>query len=86
MGWDVGSPKKPIKVIYTDHALDRLESRGISKEEVEEALRNPDSRMPGAQDNTRRVHKRMPNGRSLQVIYKPKGTIVVIITASWREK
>jgi hypothetical protein len=76
----------PATVIYTDHAIDRLESRGITKAEVEEALRNPDSRMPGAQEHTERVHKRMPNGRSLQVIYKPKGARVVIITACWREK
>lgn len=76
----------PATAIYTDHAIDRLESRGITKEEVEEALKNPDSRMPGAQEHTQRVHKRMPNGRSLQVIYKPKGARVVIITACWREK
>lgn len=76
----------PATIIYTDHALDRLESRGITKREIEETIRNPDSRMPGAQAHTERVHRRMPNGRSLQVIYKARGAMLIIITACRREK
>jgi len=40
--------------------------------------------MPGAQKETRRVSKRMPNNDTLQVIYKPKGGTFVVITAMWK--
>ena len=72
------------QVILTRHARERMRQRGITKRYIEIALADPDATMPGVQPGTFRIHKRMPDGNTLQVIYKPKPEGALIITAAWR--
>ncbi len=56
-----------MKITYLPHALERMEQRGVSEEEVRGILESPDLEYPGKQDRT--VAERPPSegGRSLAV-------------------
>ncbi len=72
-----------MKVIYTNHARDRLRERSISEKEIEEALRRGTSARAG-DDLSKAVHEN-PKGM-LAVIYAMRRTDkIVIITAYWEQ-
>jgi hypothetical protein len=60
-----------MKITYLPHAIERMEVRGISEEEVRDALERPDLEYPGRLGRT--VAERSPSeeGRplALRVIY-----------------
>jgi hypothetical protein len=70
-----GKKKKPI---YTDHALDQMSDRGISKEEVEFCLNEPEITRPGERDTL--ILTAHPNGRFIKILV-PRKNPRVIITA-----
>ena len=72
------------RIIYTDHALKQMEARGITRAQVQRAILGPDVELPGNNPGTLRLHKRVSGGRELQVIYKPKKSVDLVITACWR--
>ncbi|MCQ9208377.1 MAG: DUF4258 domain-containing protein [Omnitrophica bacterium] len=57
--------------------------RGITSEQVEQALNSPDIVLPTRQKRRKRVMKKI-NFKTLDVVYEPRGTDkVVLVTAVW---
>jgi len=58
-----------VRITYLPHALERMNLRGISAEEVRSVLESPDREFPGRLDRT--VAKKVPPGRRLatRVVY-----------------
>lgn len=58
-----------MKITLLPHAVERMEERGISEEEVRDVLEDPDAEYPG--DAGRTVAERVPPGRRLatKVVY-----------------
>jgi hypothetical protein len=72
------------KIIYTDHALERLTLRGITEEHVRSAVLEPSVKIDGHNPGTTRVWENISRGKCLEVVYKEKKTAIVVITAYWR--
>jgi len=64
---------------YTDHADLQMQARGISRDEVEAVMADPDIRLPGRQGR-QQVLKRVA-GRLIYVVYMPADPDRWIITA-----
>lgn len=73
------------KLVYSNHALEEMGLRGISKEDVRVALENHDTSYPGM-GRKRTIHKigTAPSGRRLNVILAEKPSNLVV-TAYWWE-
>ncbi len=67
-----------MKIVYTLHALERLRQRGITREQVEQCIREPDKieKLEGLH----RCIKRL-NNKVLVAIYKESRDRIIIITA-----
>jgi hypothetical protein len=75
--------EKLPKIICPIHAKERMEQRGISREQVVKTIINPEITMPCIQKNRRRVMKKF-GSKTLDVIYEPKEKEkIVLITAVW---
>lgn len=74
-----------MKIIYTDHALERLKERGIAKDEVDEALRQ--GAKIGAKGDNMQASLRNKTG-NLIVIYNidiiKKKIKVIVISAYYQ--
>jgi hypothetical protein len=68
------------KPIYTDHARDQMADRGISKEEVEFCLNEPEITRPGERDTL--ILTAHPNGRFIKIVVLRKKPRVIITAAS----
>lgn len=66
------------KVIFTKHALDRMEERDISKTEVYDCFRNPDRSCK--KDGKVLSMKLRQNAQVLIVVYEQKKSIKVVIS------
>lgn len=66
------------RIIYTSHALVRIDMRYYSKNAVEDTVRNPDS-LSDARDGARKATKKTNNG-IISVIYKEEDNELLIIT------
>lgn len=51
--------------------------------QVQGAVDEPDVELPGNNPGTVRVHKRLNEFREVPLIYKPKKSVNLIITACW---
>jgi hypothetical protein len=71
--------EKKKKPIYTDHARDQMINRGISEEEVEFCLNEPEITRPGERDTL--ILTAHPNGRFIKIVV-PRKKPTVIITAA----
>lgn len=72
--------------IFTTHALEEMELRGVSKQHVRTALDNHDTTYPGTHKTRETVVKvgTTADGRRLAVVVdktKPR----VVVTSYWRE-
>ncbi|WP_148678869.1 DUF4258 domain-containing protein [Aeropyrum pernix] len=67
-----------MKIFYTLHALERLRQRGITREQVEQCLREPDK--IEELEGLYRCIKRL-NDKVLVTIYKEFQDRIMIITA-----
>ena len=67
-----------IDILYTVHAMHRMEFRGITKEAVEQTLNSPDRRDRGYK-NRELAYKEFGE-RKLKVVYKVKDEIMTVIT------
>ena len=63
------------RIIFIQHAMDRLRERGISTELVIEAIRNPDKI---DSENERKISQKLNDGKLLRVIYEEDEAIVVV--------
>jgi len=66
---------------YEDHAPQRLSERGISKDQVSLALRNPDAVRRARWKGRRRFEKAISKQRRLVVIAKESATEFLVKTA-----
>jgi len=68
-----------MEIRFIPHALQRLEERGIPRELVEEAVKNPDEVRDGYCG--RKVAQKRLNGKLIRVIFEEEEGDVVVITA-----
>lgn len=68
-------------IILTHHAEERLKQRNINLEQVKKAIYEPQITLP-AWGNKKRVMRDF-GSRCLDVIYREKETVIVLITAMW---
>ena len=62
-----------------------MEQRNIKREQVVEAICNPDVNMPTQNKRRKRVMRKF-GSRTLDVVYEPRGKDkVVLVTAVWLE-
>ena len=75
-----------MRIIYPIHAKERMERRNITKEQVEQSLREPEVKLPTQHKRRRRIMKRF-GSKTLDVIYEPRGKDkVILVTAVWLEE
>ena len=71
-------------IIFTNHALLKLEQRGISKSTVTKTLRLPDYKV--SSHSGKSIAYKKFNKLYLRVIYRIEGDNTIIITQYWEEK
>ncbi len=69
-------------LVFTHHARERMDERGVTQGQVYSALENPDDHRPSPQGQDRFVaEKRLETGQTLRVIYTEEGDFYIVITA-----
>lgn len=68
-----------MKIKFIEHALERMKERGITKDEVINAINEPD--YVGKGYGNREVAQKLIDGKLLRVIYEKHGDEIVVITA-----
>jgi hypothetical protein len=68
-----------MKIIFTNHARERIRERKILISDVKKGITNPTSHL-WSYPPTLKVQK-IINGKTLEVVYEQKGQIIIIITA-----
>lgn len=69
-------------LVYSKHALQRMQQRSISPQEVETCLRNYDTQFPGRRGNL--IYRaRISNGRGIKVIVDGTDEQKVITVADY---
>ena len=63
---------------WTDHILLQLKERNLSKELIEDALKNPDHTLPGSKNRT--VYHKLVSGKLLRVITEDDLLITAYLT------
>jgi hypothetical protein len=58
---------------WTDHILLQLKERDISKELIEDALKNPDSKTSGT--GNRIIYQKLASGKLLRIV--PEGDLLI---------
>ena len=72
-----------MRIICPIHAKERMELRKITEEQIEQAIHNPDIKLPTLHRRRRRVMKKF-NSKMLDVIYEPRReNKIVLVTAAW---
>jgi len=67
------------QIVFIQHAFDRLKERGIFKELVIEAIRNPDE--IDLENDIRKIAQKLISGRLLRVIYDEEENSTIVISA-----
>lgn len=67
-----------MKIIFTDHAKERMLQRGIKASYVKNAIKNPTSVLPSFPP-TKKIQK-ITRGKTLEIVYKTNFSAYVIIT------
>lgn len=68
-----------MKIKFIEHALERIKERGITKDEVIDAISEPD--YVGKGYGGREVAQKLTDGKLLRVIYEKHGDEIIVITA-----
>lgn len=68
-----------MKIVYTDHAKERILERGILISDIKNAIFSPTSNL-WSYPPTQKIQK-VIKGRTLEIIFEQKGQIIIIITA-----
>jgi len=64
--------------LWTDHILLQLEERNISRELIEDALKNPDSKTSGT--GNRIIYQKLASGKLLRIVTEGDLLITAYIT------
>ena len=67
-----------MKWRWTDHILLQLEERNISRQLIEDALKNPDSKISGT--GNRMVYQKLVSGKLLRIVAEGDLLITAYIT------
>ena len=68
---------------FETHAVKRMQKRGISQEQVEDVVKNPDKAGSAKRKGSRRLEKQMSRRRRLAVILEETDEFYRIVTAWW---
>jgi hypothetical protein len=71
-------------IIFTNHALLKLEQRGILKSSVIKTLKSPDYKTSGY--SGRMIAYKKFDKLYLKVVYKIEDNNIIVITQHWTEK
>lgn len=69
-------------VVYTRHAEERMQERGVTSEQVEAAIRDPHTTLPDGK-SLKVKYIGLVNGRNLKVVVDPTGPENVVVTVAW---
>lgn len=72
----------PQKLIWTDHARQRLQDRGLSQPTVEQAIRHAEQRRPGKKANTQEYSARFEE-HTVTAVVSPGEKNELIIISCW---
>ena len=67
-----------MKFVYTNHAIENITERKISRIIVEETIRNPDKVI--ISKKSRKIAQKVIGNRLLRVIYKEAEKVYIVIT------
>jgi hypothetical protein len=72
-----------MNFVYTDHAIQRMTERRISKESVEKAIKDPDD----VSDTKfgRKVARKLVRNKLLRIVYEEDNGSYIIITAYYTQ-
>ncbi len=68
----------PKRIVYTNHAKQRMEERDISKEQVEQTIYSYDYSISSFKDRNTATKK--ISNRTIEVVYKEEKDTIIIIT------
>jgi hypothetical protein len=71
-------------IIFTRHALLKLQQRGISQQAVKETLKLPDYKIPS--HGNRMIAYKKFDELYLKVIYRVEKGSIVVITQHWQKR
>ena len=72
-----------MHIICPIHARERMEQRGITREQIVQTINHPDISLPTEHKRRKRAMRRF-GPKTLDVIYEPrKNNRVVLVTALW---
>ena len=71
-------------IIFTNHALLKLEQRGILKSTAIKTLKSPDYKIPSY--SGRMIAYKKIDKLYLKVIYKKENNNIIVITQHWTDK
>jgi hypothetical protein len=71
--------RRPKRIYFTNHALERLPQRGITYDDVMRTLRAPDYELPGTKPRTVESYGRVAGGRAFYVVTGARGTVVITV-------
>lgn len=77
--------EEPKPIVFTDHADIRMAERGISHNQLSNAIRQPDFRKPGNTDYSLRLEREFHPNRLLVVIVEESIDFIKVITAYWKQ-
>ena len=72
-----------MKIIYTDYAEETINDRKISKELVENALKNPDEIVEGKKN--RKIAHKVINAKLLRMVFETGKKVYIAITAYYAQ-
>ncbi len=68
-----------IDYILTNHAKQRMRARGVSEEEVDMTLNNPEYSSPGKQGEKNHI-KTFPSGKKIRVVFRLERKKAIVMT------
>ncbi len=69
------------KIIFSDHAQERLKERRISETEVKKVLSEPNITAPTRRRRRKRAMKTL-DGRAIDIIYEERTDMIFVITCA----
>lgn len=71
------------KIFFTKHGKERMEKRGVTKEQVKDTVLNPSYKKPIGRDNTQEYRREVGKKEIFVVVGYDKKKNMTIITTGW---
>ena len=68
---------------YEEHALRRMQERGISREQIERTVRSPERARAARREGATRFEKRLSKRKRLNVIADVEVSVIRVVTGFW---